>query len=43
VDVDIAVTVSGGLRGNSLRGRMNNGGQLLELRTGDGSIRIEKR
>ena len=42
VDVDVPVTVSGSLRGNSLRGRMNNGGQTLELRTGDGSIRIEK-
>jgi DUF4097 and DUF4098 domain-containing protein YvlB len=42
IEADIPVTVSGNLRGNSLRGRMNNGGQLLEIRSGDGNIRIDK-
>lgn len=42
VSIDFPVTVSGSMRENSVRGRMNGGGQLLELRTGDGDIRVEK-
>jgi hypothetical protein len=42
VNVDFPVTVSGSMRENSVRGKMNGGGPLLELRTGDGDIRVEK-
>lgn len=42
ISVDFPVTVSGSVRENSMRGRMNGGGQLLELRTGDGDILVEK-
>lgn len=39
---DFPITVAGSLRENSLRGRLNGGGSLLEVRTGDGDIRLEK-
>lgn len=42
VNIDFPVTVSGSMRENSVRGKMNGGGPLLELRTGDGDIRVEK-
>ncbi len=42
VSVDVPVTVSGSLRENTVRGKMNGGGQPLELRSGDGDIRVEK-
>ena len=42
VTIDFPVTVSGSVRENDVRGKMNGGGQLLELRTGDGDIRVEK-
>jgi DUF4097 and DUF4098 domain-containing protein YvlB len=42
VNVDFPVTVSGDLRQNSVHGKMNGGGQLLEVRSGDGDVRIEK-
>jgi DUF4097 and DUF4098 domain-containing protein YvlB len=42
VSVDFPVTVAGNLRQNTVRGKMNGGGQLLEIRTGDGDVRIEK-
>lgn len=42
VNVDLPVTVSGDLRQNSVHGKMNGGGQMLEVRSGDGDVRIEK-
>ncbi len=42
VNVDFPVTVSGDLKQNSVHGKMNGGGQLLEVRSGDGDIQIEK-
>jgi hypothetical protein len=42
VSLDFPVTVSGSLKQNSIRGKMNGGGGSLELRTGDGDIRVEK-
>ena len=42
VTVDFPVTVSGDLRQNTVRGKMNGGGQVLDVRTGDGDVRIEK-
>ena len=40
IDVTLPVTVSGSLNRNSVRGKINGGGQTLEVRTGDGSVRI---
>lgn len=42
VDIDFPVTVSGSMHENTVRGKMNGGGQLLELRTGDGNITVAK-
>jgi DUF4097 and DUF4098 domain-containing protein YvlB len=42
VSSDFPITVSGALKENSLRGRLNGGGALLEVRTGDGDIHLEK-
>lgn len=42
VSSDFPITVAGSLRENGLRGKLNGGGPLLEVRTGDGNIRLEK-
>jgi len=42
ISSDFPVTVSGNLNPSILRGKLNGGGQRLEIRTGDGSIAIEK-
>ncbi len=42
IDLDIPVTTSGQIRENEVRGKMNGGGSLLTIRTGDGSIRLRK-
>lgn len=42
VNVDVPVTVNGGLRETSIRGKINSGGQYLELRTGDGDISVRR-
>jgi len=43
LDVDVPVTISGGRqRENNIRGTMNGGGNLLTIRTGDGSIHVER-
>ncbi|HZQ70727.1 MAG TPA: DUF4097 family beta strand repeat-containing protein [Terriglobales bacterium] len=42
VSVDFPVTVAGDLRQSTIHGKMNGGGQMLEVRTGDGDIRVEK-
>src|SRR5215813_813699 len=43
IDFDLPVMVSGRQSRKDVRGQLNGGGKLLSLRTGDGSIRLEKR
>ena len=40
ISVDLPITVSGKLGGNDIRGKMNGGGRLLSVHTGDGSITV---
>ncbi len=42
ISSQLPVTVSGVVNRSTLRGKMNRGGSTLVLRTGDGSIRIER-
>ncbi len=40
ITLDLPITMNGTKSENSIRGKLNGGGQTLELRTGDGSIHI---
>ena len=40
ITLDIPVTVNGSMERSRVRGKMNGGGELLEISTGDGSIRV---
>jgi hypothetical protein len=42
ISLDLPVTVEGQLAHNSIRGKLNGGGNLLSIHTGDGSIRLER-
>lgn len=42
ITMDFPVTVSGSLERSRMRGKLNGGGQLLEISTGDGSIHVGK-
>ncbi|MGO9084937.1 MAG: DUF4097 family beta strand repeat-containing protein [Candidatus Sulfotelmatobacter sp.] len=42
IDLDMPVTTEGKLRENEVRGKLNGGGSLLTIRTGDGSIHLRK-
>ena len=42
IDFDMPVTVSGRAGKKEVHGQINGGGKLLSLKTGDGSIRLEK-
>ena len=42
ITLDMPVTVSGSIEHSRIRGKLNGGGPLLEITTGDGSIRIGK-
>jgi hypothetical protein len=42
IDLDLPVTAEGKVRENEVRGKMNGGGSLLTIRTGDGSIHLRK-
>lgn len=42
IDVEFPITVSGSIRRDSMRGKINGGGPPLEIRTGDGSIRLSR-
>ena len=42
IDLDIPVTTEGKLRENDVRGKINGGGSLMTIRTGDGSIHLRK-
>ena len=42
IDLDLPVTTEGKIRENEIHGKMNGGGSLLSIRTGDGSIHLRK-
>jgi DUF4097 and DUF4098 domain-containing protein YvlB len=42
IDLDIPVTTEGKLREHDVRGKINGGGNLMTIRTGDGSIHLRK-
>jgi len=42
IDLDMPVTTEGKIRENEVRGKLNGGGSLLTIRTGDGSIHLRK-
>lgn len=42
IDLDIPVTTEGKLRENEVRGKLNGGGPMMTIRTGDGSIHLRK-
>jgi hypothetical protein len=42
IQLDLPVTVNGSIERSSIRGKLNGGGPLLEITTGDGSIRVGK-
>jgi hypothetical protein len=42
IQLDLPVTVEGSIEHSRVRGKLNGGGPLLEITTGDGSIRIAK-
>jgi DUF4097 and DUF4098 domain-containing protein YvlB len=42
IDLDMPVTAAGKIRQNEVRGKLNGGGNLLVIHTGDGSIRLRK-
>ncbi|MGB8770384.1 MAG: DUF4097 family beta strand repeat-containing protein [Candidatus Korobacteraceae bacterium] len=42
IQLDMPVTVNGSIERSRIRGKLNGGGPLLEIATGDGSIRIGK-
>jgi DUF4097 and DUF4098 domain-containing protein YvlB len=42
ISLDMPVTVEGQMGHNNIRGKLNGGGNLLTIHTGDGSIRLEK-
>jgi DUF4097 and DUF4098 domain-containing protein YvlB len=42
IDLEMPVTTEGKIRENEVRGKLNGGGNLLMIHTGDGSIRLRK-
>ena len=42
IDLDMPITTTGKIRENEVRGKINGGGNLLVIHTGDGSIRLRK-
>ena len=42
IDLDMPVATSGQMRENEVRGKLNGGGSLLSIHTGDGSIHLRK-
>jgi hypothetical protein len=42
IDLDMPITTSGKIRQNDIHGKLNGGGNLLVIHTGDGSIRLGK-
>lgn len=42
IDLDMPLTTEGKIRQNDIHGKLNGGGSLLTIRTGDGSIHLRK-
>lgn len=42
IDLDMPVTTEGKIKDNEVRGKLNGGGNLMTIRTGDGSIHLRK-
>ncbi len=42
ITLDMPVSVEGRLGSNNIRGKLNGGGNLLTIQTGDGAIRLQK-
>jgi DUF4097 and DUF4098 domain-containing protein YvlB len=42
IDLDMPITTAGKIREGEVRGKLNGGGNLLVIHTGDGSIRLRK-
>jgi DUF4097 and DUF4098 domain-containing protein YvlB len=42
IDLDMPITTEGKIREGAVRGKLNGGGNLLLIHTGDGSIRLRK-
>ena len=42
IDVDVPMTTEGRIKQNDVHGKMNGGGKLMTIHTGDGSISISK-
>ena len=42
IDLDLPVTAEGKLRQNEIHGKLNGGGNLMTIHTGDGSIHLRK-
>jgi len=42
IDLEMPVTTAGKIRENEVRGKLNGGGSLLSIRTGDGSIHLRR-
>jgi DUF4097 and DUF4098 domain-containing protein YvlB len=42
IDLEMPVTTEGKVRENEVRGKLNGGGPLMTIRTGDGSIHLRK-
>ena len=42
IDLEVPITTAGKIRENEVHGKLNGGGNLLVIRTGDGSIRLRK-
>jgi DUF4097 and DUF4098 domain-containing protein YvlB len=42
IDLDFPLTTEGKIRENEVRGKINGGGNLVTIRTGDGSIHLRK-
>lgn len=42
IELDMPVTTEGTVRENEVRGKLNGGGNLMTIRTGDGSIHLRK-
>ncbi len=42
IDLEVPITTAGKIRENEVHGKLNGGGNLLVIHTGDGSIRLRK-
>lgn len=42
IDLEMPVTTEGKIRENEIHGKLNGGGNLLRIHTGDGSIRLQR-